>query len=113
APLVWTLHAFGLNCATHRMVYQGNPCSGPGVNKCLSCAQTHYGKVMGTAVAATNAPLIPVRKRAVDMFVSVSTDVARRNGVLGTTLPQRIIPNFTDVEASKAPAPADLHLDPT
>lgn len=112
APLVWTLHAFGLNCATHRMVYSGNPCSGPGPKKCLSCAQTHYGKVMGTVVASTNASMIPVRKSAVDMFISVSTDVAERNGVLGTSLPQRIIPNFTDVEASKQPAPADLQLEP-
>lgn len=103
APLIWTLHAFGLNCATHRMVYQGNPCSGPGPKKCLSCAQTHYGKAMGTAVATTNATMIPVRKRAVDMFVSVSTDVAKRNGVFGTKLPQRIIPNFTDVAASQEP----------
>jgi glycosyltransferase involved in cell wall biosynthesis len=112
APLVWTLHAFGLNCATHRMVYAGNPCSGPGAKKCLGCAQTHYGKAMGTIVASTNATMVPVRKSAVDMFVSVSTDVAKRNGVWGTDLPQRIIPNFTDVEASKTPAPADLELDP-
>jgi glycosyltransferase involved in cell wall biosynthesis len=112
APLVWTLHAFGLNCATHRMVYSGNPCSGPGPKKCLGCAQTHYGKAMGTVVATTNGAMIPVRKSAVDMFVSVSTDVAKRNGVLGTSLPQRIIPNFTDVEASNQPAPADLVLDP-
>ena len=112
APLVWTLHAFGLNCATHRMVRDGNPCSGPGAKKCLQCAQSHYGRVMGTAVATTNAAMVPVRKNAVDMFVSVSTDVARRNGVLGTSLPQRIIPNFTDVEASKSPAPLDLRLEP-
>jgi glycosyltransferase involved in cell wall biosynthesis len=112
APLIWTLHAFGLNCATHRMVYKGEPCSGPAPKKCLGCAQTHYGKGMGTIVATTNGAMIPVRKHAVDMFVSVSTDVARRNGVLGTKLPQRIIPNFTDIEASKQPAPADLKLDP-
>ncbi len=54
----------------------------------------------------------PVRKSAVDMFVSVSTDVAKRNGVYGTALPQRIIPNFTDVAASEEPAPADLFAGP-
>lgn len=112
APLVWTLHAFGLNCATHRMVYQGNPCTGPGVSKCLKCASSHYGPAMGSVVACANGAMVPVRKSAVDMFVSVSTDVARRNGVLGTDLPQRIIPNFTDVEASKLPPPAGLQLEP-
>jgi glycosyltransferase involved in cell wall biosynthesis len=113
APLVWTLHAFGLNCATHRMVQGGNPCSGPGFKKCVGCAQTHYGKAIGAVVASTNAAMMPVRKSAVDMFVSVSTDVAARNGLLGTSLPQRIIPNFTDVAAAQEPAPADLVLNPS
>ena len=51
ARLVVTLHDYSLSCAKRRLVYQGSPCSGPSLIKCLACSKEHYGLAKGIPTA--------------------------------------------------------------
>jgi glycosyltransferase involved in cell wall biosynthesis len=94
AKLVLTLHEYGLVCAKKNPIYRGAVCDGPGLMKCLGCSTDHYGLVKGApaalALQAMSAPL----RRAVDLFLPVSSDTAMRCGLIGGGLPYQVIPNF-------------------
>lgn len=42
-PVVSTAHDYGQVCALKTMQYQGAPCAGPSLRKCVECAYGHYG----------------------------------------------------------------------
>lgn len=94
ARLVVSLHDYSLSCSKRRLVYEGSPCSGPGFVKCLACAREHYGLAKGIPTALGHRLMSSVGRSAVDMFLPVSTAVANGNGLVGSSLPYQVIPNF-------------------
>ncbi|GAC1405356.1 MAG: glycosyltransferase family 4 protein [Chloroflexota bacterium] len=94
AKLVMTLHDYSLVCAKKRLMYRNEPCSGPGLKKCLECASDHYGPVKGVPTVLSNWGMSFVERRAVDMFIAVSQATADGNRIVEARLPYQVIPNF-------------------
>lgn len=92
--LVLTLHDYSLSCSKRRLAYRGLPCSGPGMLKCFTCAREHYGLAKGIPTALGHRLMNSVGRLAVDMYLPVSTAVAVGNGLVGSTLPYHVVPNF-------------------
>jgi glycosyltransferase involved in cell wall biosynthesis len=101
APLVVTLHEYGLVCAKKSLVYEGAPCSGPALAKCLRCASGHYGPARGVPMVMAEFLGGPILRRAVARFIAVSDAVAAGNRLRG--LPHQVIPNFLP-EAAPPPS---------
>ena len=95
AKLVATVHDYSMRCANWILMRDGEPCSGPGARKCLSCAGSNYnGLAKGGAVALGNWAAAVPERRMVDMFIPVSHAVAAGNGLTTGNRPYRVIPNF-------------------
>jgi glycosyltransferase involved in cell wall biosynthesis len=119
ARLVMTLHSFDLVCAKTTLLYRGSNCAGPGFTKCLGCAAQHYGLAKGTATVLSHRVMDPIRRGAVDMFLTVSQPAAVGNGLVGSRLSFQVIPNFMpgdvgvpegDIEPYLAQLPAKDYL---
>ncbi len=108
APLVLSLHDYGILCPTKRLFYKGSVCSGPGPLKCLSHAFEYYGAGKGTMVATGTRLSEPWVRRRVDMFLSVSSAVEELCRVRSED-DHRIVPNFVG-ELPDAPADAEERL---
>jgi glycosyltransferase involved in cell wall biosynthesis len=93
AALLLSLHDYGLLCATKRLLWRGAPCSGPGPVKCVLCAARHYGRGRGPAIAVATRLGESRLRRAVDLFLPISTTV-RDNCRLGASDVHRVVPNF-------------------
>jgi glycosyltransferase involved in cell wall biosynthesis len=116
ARLVLSLHDYSLSCSKRRLVYQGSPCSGPGMRKCLACASEHYGTAKGILTASGHWLMSSLGKLTVDMFLPVSMAVAIGNGLVDSSLPFQVVPNFvpdvrdekqTDTQAYTAQLPEE------
>ena len=94
AAYVLSLHDYSLVCAIKRMMRLGEPCSGPGPLKCVACAGRHYGRAVGPPVALLTALSGRAQRRAADLFLPVSNEVARRCGLAAAGLPYEVVPNF-------------------
>ena len=106
APLVLSLHDYGLLCSTKRLFREGAPCSGPGLAKCVRCAGAHYGRARGSAIALAVLRREARLRRAVDLFLPIS-EAVRDNCRLGPEDRHEVIPDFIgDLPA----APADPEL---
>lgn len=103
-PLVLSLHDYGLVCATKRLFYRGEVCSGPGFRKCLEHSFEYYGHAKGTMVAAGTRFSEPWLHRQVDMFISISNAVEELSRV-GDHRAHRVIPEMV---APLPPAPPDV-----
>ena len=115
ARLVLTVHDHSLLCPNKKLIYHDQPCSGPGLGKCLSCAAAHYGPAKGAVVVFANRAMGLVERSAVDAFVPVSRAVAQDNRLLNGRLPVEVIPNFVpnDVgELAGEPHPNLAQLPP-
>lgn len=93
APLVLSLHDYGILCPTKRLFYKGAVCSGPGPLKCLNHCFEYYGAGKGTMVGAGTRLSEPWVRRRVDMFLSVSSAVEELCRVRSGDA-HRIVPNF-------------------
>ena len=91
--LVLTLHDYSQVCATKRMMRRGSVCAGPGFPRCLLCATTHYGSVIGPATALATTAMRPWKKVEIDHIVSVSHAVANGNHI-SPGPHSSVIPNF-------------------
>jgi glycosyltransferase involved in cell wall biosynthesis len=94
AKLVVSLHDYSTICAKRSLLYKGEPCSGPGFEKCLRCASANYGDVRGPLITLSNWAMSVPLGRAVDMFVPVSQAVADGNELAERDRPFRVIHNF-------------------
>lgn len=94
ARLVVTLHDYGLTCPKLTLMHQNEPCEGPGLKKCLSCASQHYGAAKGVPVVLANRVMSRIERGAVDTFLPNSHAVAVGNGLAGTQQPFQVIPHF-------------------
>jgi glycosyltransferase involved in cell wall biosynthesis len=94
-PLVLTLHDYGQICAKKTLIWRDDGlCSGPGLSKCLRCAAQHYGTAKGIVTVGAAWGMGAVARRTVDMFVPVSSAVARGNRLAEDGLRHTVIPNF-------------------
>lgn len=105
--LVVTLHDLSLVCAQKNAMRDGEPCSGPGLGKCLRCASHHYGMVKGSITTAGNWLSSALERRVVDRFLAVSKAVALGNWLADAQVPFDIVPNFVADDASAPPAGDD------
>jgi glycosyltransferase involved in cell wall biosynthesis len=94
AAYVLSLHDYSLRCATKRLMRRGAPCSGPALAKCAVCAGEHYGRAVGPPVAFLTMLSGAAQRRAADLLLPVSNDVARRCGLTDGRLPYEVVPNF-------------------
>jgi len=107
APLVTTLHDYGLICAKKNFMHQGRICGGPRLSQCVLCARTHYGAIKGTVTALGNFMSIGLTRRVVDKFIPVSHAVARHTRLAAAGAPFEVIPNFVPDDVGRAPMPID------
>jgi glycosyltransferase involved in cell wall biosynthesis len=77
AALVHSNHDYGILCATKRLLRKGVPCTGPGPLKCVACAGSHYGALRGLIATAGTMAVEPKLRRAVDLFLPISSTVQR------------------------------------
>jgi glycosyltransferase involved in cell wall biosynthesis len=94
ARLVVTLHDYNYACARVDLMHYGNPCSGPGIAKCLNCASNHYGPVRGVPTVLSNWAMNLFVHGTVDRFIAVSQSVATGNRLTSSRVPFLVIPNF-------------------
>ncbi|MDX6643267.1 MAG: hypothetical protein QOD76_1229, partial [Solirubrobacteraceae bacterium] len=92
--LVMSLHYFTLTCPKKNLMYDGAPCSGPGLAKCLGCASRHYGRAKGPVVVVGQRTFAAAEARMVDLFLPVSEATAVGNGLPRAGLPHEVIHNF-------------------
>jgi glycosyltransferase involved in cell wall biosynthesis len=110
AKHVVSLHYYTRTCAKKSLMYEGAPCSGPGVQKCLRCGSGHYGVTKGVPIVLGNWALAAAEQAAVDMFLPVSHATAAGNGLIGSGLPFKVIPNFLRTEATGSHGDAEPFL---
>ena len=91
--LVLTLHDFSQVCATKQLMRGDSVCEGPSMARCLPCATTHYGRVVGPMTAVATAVMRPWKDHAIDHVVSVSRAVAIGNNIRDGP-GSSVIPNF-------------------
>lgn len=104
ARLVVTLHDYGLVCAKRSLIYRDALCDGPGLAKCLGCASRHYGSAKGVAVTLGVFGTAPFERRAVDLFLPVSSAVATASQLEAHGLPFEIVPNFVPDDVAEVTA---------
>jgi glycosyltransferase involved in cell wall biosynthesis len=104
AKLIATLHDYSLQCAKKRMMFEGRPCTGPALDKCLNCSREHYGLIKGSVTALGNWFMSSAERSAVDMFLAVSHATADGNGLHeANNTPVRVIPNFVSERHNTQP----------
>lgn len=108
AKLILSLHDYSLLCVKKRWMYQGAPCAGPGIIKCLRCATDHYGAAKGVPIVLANWAMSPLERHAVDWYLPVSRAVAAGNAISPTQ--SDIVPNFVpdDVADLRGEPPPEL-----
>jgi glycosyltransferase involved in cell wall biosynthesis len=93
-PLVYSLHDYSHVCATKRLMYQDELCSGPAPKKCLECSTDWYGTGRGPVIWSMVRSGRPVRNRVADLFTPVSRFVADANQLDEQGVPWEVVPNF-------------------
>ena len=107
--LVMSLHYFTLSCPKKTLMYDGVPCNGPGLVKCLGCAGRHYGAPKGYAIVLGHRAFARAEAARVDLFLPVSSATAAGNGLDDAGLPYAVLPNF--VPPAPDPGPDAKLLD--
>ncbi len=97
-PLVMSLHYFTLSCPKKSLVFNGEPCSGPQLVKCLRCAGDHYGRLKGSAVVAGQRVFAPYESAVVDLFLPVSESTAQENRLQRDGRQYVVVPNLLSEE---------------
>lgn len=110
AGLVVTLHDYGLVCATKGLMHRGALCAGPEAVKCVPCAASHYGALMGPVTAAANWASSLYERRVVDKFIPVSQAVARYSNLVGGTIPYEVVFNFVPDKLGELTSSPDERL---
>lgn len=109
-PLLLSLHDYSHVCATKRLMYDDEPCSGPAPRKCLGCAGEHYGRGRGQVVAAAVRAAVPVKRRVVDVFTPVSRFVGEANRLDEQGARWEVVPNFVPDDLMAFEPPRDPEL---
>ena len=107
-PIVLTLHDYSHVCAVKRLMSRGAICPGPGLGRCIRCAASHYGRLVGPIIVGANNTGRRARERTIAAFVAVSSAVAQHNGLDVNDGRTFVIPNFIPdslVDATAPPRP--------
>jgi glycosyltransferase involved in cell wall biosynthesis len=83
-------------------MYDGKPCSGPALVKCIRCAGRHYGAAKGTGVALGQFAFSRLEAARVDLFLPVSEATACGNNLPRLGLAHEVVPNFVAPEPDPA-----------
>jgi glycosyltransferase involved in cell wall biosynthesis len=102
-PLVYSLHDYSHLCPTKRLMFEDEPCSGPGAKKCFECTTSWYGAGRGPVIQGLVRAGRPVRNRVVDLFTPVSTFVGEANQLDEQGVPWEVVPNFVPDELTTRP----------
>jgi glycogen(starch) synthase len=107
APLVVTLHDYGLRCPKKTLFRGGWECATGRGTACLTCPGDEQGPARRTALAVALAATAGRLDRGVARFLAVSEHVAARH-VEGGLDPARVrvVPNFLDMPADAEPPAA-------
>jgi glycosyltransferase involved in cell wall biosynthesis len=89
-----SLHYFTLRCPKKNLMYDGRPCNGPALLKCLGCAGRHYGRAKGALVVSAQFAFSRAEAALVDLFLPVSSATATGNGLVDGGLSYEVVPNF-------------------
>lgn len=109
APLVQTLHDYGLRCPKKNLMHAGQPCDGPALSRCLGCAAEHYGALKGTVTMLANRAMTALSP--VDRYLCVSGAVATLNRLDTQPVPWEVVPNFIPDDLGRNTATLDAPLD--
>lgn len=93
AKFVVSQHYYTLSCAKKNLIFEEQPCTGPGMSKCLRCASAHYGVGKGSVVTLGNWGSGAVERQMADAYISVSHATAQGNQLKGNSN-KSVIPNF-------------------
>ena len=110
-PLVVTLHDYGLRCPKWVLMYEGAPCSGPAMRKCMRCTADHYGRVKSVVTVLASQRWSAIERRRTALFLPVSQAVADGNALAQHHLPYQVIPNFLS-DCDPAPPQESEALQP-
>lgn len=110
ARLVVTLHNSGLVCVKTTLMYRGELCTGPAFRKCVDCAIQYYGLAKGLPIVMSHRVMGLAERGIVDMFLAVSQATAVDNGLVGSSQPFRVIPNFMSEDISLLQGDSELYL---
>lgn len=94
AGLILSLHDYSLTCPIKTFMDRGSPCSGPQLGKCLVCATDFYGALKAVPTVLGHRAMQPIERAAVDLFLPISTAVARASGLVDRGLPFQVMPEF-------------------
>ena len=94
APLVLTLHDYGMACPKKTLMQGDNLCSGRGFAKCLACSRDQYGLIKGAVTTTANRISSVAERMAVDKFLTVSRAVADGNALDALGVDFEAVPNF-------------------
>lgn len=108
APLVLTLHDYGMRCPKKNLMHLGVPCDGPSLGKCLPCATKHYGALKGVVTTLGNRLMTALSP--VDQYLTVSAAVAEGNQLAEQGTPWTVVPNFIPDEIDVAPDHQEARL---
>lgn len=110
AIFIMSLHYYTRSCATKLLMYQGKPCTGPGLAKCLACTARHYGVAKGATVTSGNWLMSAAEQMAVDMFLPVSHATATGNGLATVRANVDVVPNFVADQGSDPTADIESYV---
>jgi glycosyltransferase involved in cell wall biosynthesis len=110
-PLVVTLHDYSLRCPKWVLMYEGSPCSGPQLFKCLRCTSDYYGRIKSVVTVLGSRHWNAIERRKAALFVPVSQAVADGNALGAANLPHRVIYNFL-ADCDPAPSESSRELEP-
>lgn len=74
-PLLITVRDYAYSCANRTLMRDGEPCSGPGLIKCLGCSGRYYGRPKGWIAALGVLGSRPLLRRKIRAIHSISTYV--------------------------------------
>ena len=110
-PLVVTLHDHGLRCPKWVLMYEGSPCSGPALFKCIRCTADYYGRIKSVVTVLASRRWGAIERHETDLFLPVSQAVADGNALAEANLPYQVIPNFLS-DCDPAPPEDNEALEP-
>jgi glycosyltransferase involved in cell wall biosynthesis len=94
ARFIVSLHYYTQVCAKKDLLRAQQPCSGPALTKCCTCAAKHYGLAKGLVTAGGNSFGAYSERWAADHFIAVSQSVASKNYLDTCGRPYSVVPNF-------------------
>jgi glycosyltransferase involved in cell wall biosynthesis len=110
-PLVVTLHDHGLRCPKWVLMYEGSPCSGPALLKCMRCTADYYGRIKSVVTVLASRRYGAVERRETALFLPASQAVVEGNALAEAHVPYQIIPNFLS-DCDPAPPEDNEALEP-